>query len=373
MQSAFANALSETLTKHAPLSRTRHETLAWLVLLIMRFGAASLWRLAAHVRTEAKLSSVRRRVYRFFQHARLDAGLAARIVVELLGLAGKPWVLAIDRTNWKLGKTEIDILMISVEWRGIGVPLIFTVLPKAGNSSTAERIDLLERLERVFPDMKIAALTGDREFIGNAWMAHLAKEKIPFIPRLKENQLVARDGFATWPIERIAQGLTRGQSMTLKGLCRLGSDGQASSACHVRIVIMRLKTGELLALATNSRPKPALARYRARWKIETLFGNLKTRGFNLEATHIADPGKLETLIVIMTIAATLAAKTGACAHRICPIPDKAHGRKAVSLFAHGLAILRRLFARNIPEQVKRFLDQLLSPIIPIKPLIRLGF
>lgn len=247
MQSAFSNAVSEMLTKHAPLSRTRRETLAWLVLLMMRFGAASLWRLAAHVETAAKIDSVRRRFYRFFQHVRLDAGVAARIVARLLDLEGRPWVLAIDRTNWKLGKTEINILMICVEWRGIGVPLIFTVLSKAGNSSTAERIDLLDRLKRVFPDMKIAALTGDREFIGNAWMAHLEKEKIPFVLRPRENQHVVREGFETWPVEGLAQNLKRGQSMTLKGFCRLGLGGQ-SSALRVRIVIMRLKTGELLAL-----------------------------------------------------------------------------------------------------------------------------
>ncbi|MFQ5563802.1 MAG: transposase [Parvularculaceae bacterium] len=160
--------------------------------------------------------------------------------------------------------------------------------------------------------------------------------------------------------------------MTVKGFCRLGSDGQGS-ALRVRIVIMRLKTGELLALATNGRPKPALARYRARWKIETLFGNLKTRGFDLEATHIADPGKLETLLVVMTIAATFAAKTGAAANQIHPIQDKIHGRKAVSLFSLGLNTLRQILARRFPEQIKRFLDQLLSPNLPLKPLIRLGF
>jgi hypothetical protein len=38
----------------------------------------------------------------------------ARVVVELLRLGGKPWVLAIDRTNWDFGKTTINILMISV-------------------------------------------------------------------------------------------------------------------------------------------------------------------------------------------------------------------------------------------------------------------
>ena len=372
MQSVFSNALSETIAKHASLHPTRHETLGWLVLLIMRFGAVSLWRLAAHVRTDAKIDSVRRRFYRFFQFVRLDVALGARIVVSLLGLEGKPWTLAIDRTNWEFGRAAINILMVSVEWRGIGVPLIFTLLPKAGNSNTAERIDLLDRLKAVFPDMKIASLTGDREFIGNAWMAYLAREKIPFTLRLRENQLVVREGYETWHIERITQNLKRGGVIILKGFCRLGSSGQVS-ALRVRIVIIRLKTGELLALATNSRPKPALARYRARWSIETLFGNLKTRGFDLEATHITDPEKLETLLVIMTIAATLAAKTGAAAHQIRPIPDKAHGRKAVSIFAHGLAVLRQILARAVPEQVKRFLDGLLSPSLPLKPLIRLGF
>jgi len=162
MQSMFSNVLSRTAAEHVRLSATRRETLCWLVLLIMRFGTVSLWRLAAHVATEARTDSVRRRFYRFFQFVRLDAGTATRLVVALLGLEGKPWVLAIDRTNWDFGRTTINILMISVEWRGIGILLIFTLLPKAGNSSTDERTDLLGRLSRVFPDMKIASLTGDR-------------------------------------------------------------------------------------------------------------------------------------------------------------------------------------------------------------------
>lgn len=372
MQSLFSNALSEATAKHLSVSRTRHETLGWLVVLIVRLGTVSLWRLAAHVASEADLASVRRRFYRFFQFVRLDAEIGARIVVGFLGLAGKPWTLAIDRTNWKLGKTEINILMICVEWRGIGVPLIFTLLGKAGNSSSAERIDLLGRLKAIFPDMKIAALTGDREFVGNVWMAWLERQKIPFVLRLKENQHVVRDGHETWPIERIAQNLKRGEHTKLKGFCRLGSGGQASGP-RVRLVIMRLKTGELLALATNGRPGLALARYRARWKIETLFANLKTRGFDLEATHITDPDKLETLLVIMTIAAALAAKAGAAAHQIRPIPVKKHGRKAVSIFALGLAILRKIFARDLPEQASNLIARLLSPNLSPKPLIRLGF
>ena len=43
-----------------------------------------------------------------------------------------------------------------------------------------------------------------------------------------------------------------------------------------------LASGELLALACSSAPRHALARYRARWRIETMFGNLKSKGFALE-------------------------------------------------------------------------------------------
>jgi hypothetical protein len=43
--------------------------------------------------------------------------------------------------------------------------------------------------------MKIAALMGDREFIGDAWMAYLQRENIPFVLRLRENQHVLREGY----------------------------------------------------------------------------------------------------------------------------------------------------------------------------------
>lgn len=368
MQSVFSNALSSLATKHLSLSRTRQETLCWLVLLMLRFGTISLWRLAAHVATDAQVGSVRRRFYRFFQFVRLDAGCAARMVVSLLGLGGKPWVLAIDRTNWDFGKTTINILMVSVEWRGVGIPLIWALLPKAGNSSTLERTDLLDRLKRLFPEMKIASITGDREFIGNAWMVHLVRESIPFTLRLRENQYVSRDGYATWTLERYAQGLRRGEKKILPGLWRLGA-----SDLNVRIVMMRLENGELLALATSGRPSAALARYRRRWTIETLFANLKTRGFDMETTHLTNPCKLETLIALMAVATTLATKTGGAATRIRDIPVKKHGRKAVSLFALGLTGLRKIFAREVSAQVITFLHALMSPNPPPNPLIRLTF
>ena len=61
-----------------------------------------------------------------------------------------------------------------------------------------------------------------------------------------------------------------------------------------RIAITRLASGELLALACSGRARHARARYRQRWipaqaGIETMFGNLKTKGFALEAAHLTGP------------------------------------------------------------------------------------
>jgi hypothetical protein len=365
MQNLFSHALSETISKHIELSFSRRETLSWLVFLILRQGTICLWRLAAHVATAAQTESVRRRFYRFFQFVALDGATAARIVVDLLGLRGKPWTLTIDRTNWNFGKATINILLVSVIWNGMGIPLIWVLLPRTGNSSTKARTDLLDRLCRAFPNLRIASLMGDREFIGNAWMAYLARKKIPFILRLKENQHIVRPGYAPQTVAAIARNLPRGQKMILKQRCRLGLAG---GSVDIRLVVMRLKTGELLALACSGKPQRALAAYRRRWTIETLFANLKTRGFSMEGTHITDRDKLATLLALLAFAVALAVKTGAAAAQIKPIPLKKHGRKACSIFALGLNALRKIFAAASLQQIIDFLRQILSPKSPLKTL-----
>ena len=367
MQSIFSNALSRAIAIHIDLSITRRETLSWLTLLIMQHGTICLWRLAAYVASAAQTASVRRRFYRFFQYVRLDSTLAARVVVELLGLSGKPWVLAIDRTNWEFGKTTINILMISVTWNGTGIPLLWMLLPTAGNSHTSERTELLDRLRAAFPDLKIAALMGDREFIGDAWMAYLQRQNIPFILRLRENQYVLREGYAALSISIIAQHLKVRDKMIVKGRCRLGCQNETMST-PVRLVVMRLASGELLALACSGSARHALARYRQRWTIETMFGNLKTKGFALEATHLTDPDKLCTLLALLAFAVALTVKTGAAMARLHPIAVKKHGRRAWSLFALGLYTLRKIFVAANPAQIIAFLGQLLSPKLPVKPL-----
>jgi hypothetical protein len=166
-------------------------------------------------------------------------------------------------------------------------------------------------------------------------------------------------------IAAIAGRLARRQKMIVKGWCAFGTAGQSAA---LRLIVMRLKTGELLALAASTNSRRALEQYRRRWTIETMFGNLKTKGFNLEDTHITDRGKLSTLFAVLAMAVALCVKTGVAAARLKSIAIEKHGHKAVSLFALGLTALRKIFAAGMLEQVIVFLNRLLSPKIPLKPL-----
>ena len=251
MNKYHAAALSRLIVDHIRLARSRCETLGWLIVSILTAGTVNLTRLAPYIDSAAQIPSVHRRLERFFTGVRLDQAEVARLVVAALSLAAKPWHLAIDRTNWQFGKTDLNLLVLSVAHGDVCVPLFWHVLGKAGNSNTAERIDLMQVFKATFPDQAVASLTGDREFIGNAWIEWLQQAAIPYFLRLREDMHVFNNDHAPLPLRQHAARLRTGERLVLKGWWRIGvSEHTASSP--VRIVILRLKTGELLIIASRS-------------------------------------------------------------------------------------------------------------------------
>jgi len=102
----------------------------------------------------------------------------------------------------------------------------------------------------------------------------------------------------------------------------------------------KMADGELVMIATQAQLETALADYKERWQIGTLFSCLKTRGFDLEKTHIKDHQRLEKLLAFTAIAFSWAYLVGEWRHEVKPIKIKKHERPARSLFRHGLDYLR---------------------------------
>jgi Transposase DDE domain len=125
---------------------------------------------------------------------------------------------------------------------------------------------------------------------------------------------------------------------------------------------LRLTDGELLIIATDQWLIDPIGHYGKRWEIETLFGCLKSRGFNFEDTHMVDAERIKKLLVLLTVAFCWAHKTGEWRYEQKPIAVKKHGRKAQSLFKHGLDYLRDALLNRMSPARKHlcFLVDLMS-------------
>ena len=89
--------------------------------------------------------------------------------------------------------------------------------------------------------------------------------------------------------------------------------------------------------------KQALEFYAKRWEIETLFGCLKSKGFQLEDTHLTCLNRVQQIFCMLALAFAWAYRVGVWGTQLEPIKIKKHGRKAQSLFRYGLDWLEETF------------------------------
>lgn len=274
--------------------------LADMITSISKTGKANLKRLVEEVRGKASPASNFRRGQRFFKEQEIDMVRGGILILKLLSVVGK-YKLVYDRTEWKFGKTVINYFVVSIIIGSTAIPICWIMLDKKGNSSTEERMILSERLFEIIPKEMIECAFFDREFIGQEWFEWLNQENTPFVVRLKENFLVKIND------QEISLSLLCAQLKTdEEGYYQLSLWGT-----ELNVAAKRLKDGSLLILASNHFPAETLcASYRDRWTIETGFKNLKTNGFDLEATHMTDPEKLSKLMFILAVAFVIAVKTG---------------------------------------------------------------
>ena len=62
------------------------------------------------------------------------------------------------------------------------------LLDKKGNSDTAERLALVDKLLTLIEVEKVEAIVADREFTGNDWFKGLKKRKLVFVMREHRGQ-----------------------------------------------------------------------------------------------------------------------------------------------------------------------------------------
>ena len=328
------NLLKETLKPHLGWHGARLNFLALFLIALLRVKTINLTELATGFRNNAKTDSNYKRLQRFFRKFDLDYTVIAKVVVALMNIP-QPWVLSLDRTEWSFGEIRFNILTLGIVHEGIAYPVVWKMLDKKGNSNTEERIELLEKFFKIFPDAKVNYLCTDREFVGCVWLSYMLLEPLlGFRARIRESDKIS-DGKKTLRASVLFAHLKAGESQMLSGRRRVWGRS-------VYVGALRLDDGELLVIVSPDSPQTMIHDYAQRWAIETLFGMFKTRGFCLESTHFVDSERLSKLLALMTLALCWSVKMGEWLHQQCPIKIKKHGRRAKSIFRLGLDYLRSI-------------------------------
>ena len=76
------------------------------------------------------------------------------------------------------------------------------------------------------------------------------------------------------------------------------------------------------------------------------FKAMKSSGFDIEKTHLQNSQRIEKLILLVMIAFVWCYKIGIYLHKRNPITVKKHGRKAKSIFKHGLNFLANVLLNS---------------------------
>ena len=350
--------LTAVLNTHfrGEINLARVKLISYFIIALCKVQTVSFEKLANGFDSKATSDSSLRRIQRFIADYSFNSDLIARLVFSLLPNKGK-LTLSIDRTNWKFGQTDINIFMLGIAYNGVAFPLMFSMLNKRGNSNSQERMELINRFIRLFGKEVIDCIVADREFVGEKWLDFLNMNNIRYYIRIRNNFKV----FIPHKNKEIkaAHLFNRSQVNQFEYYNKIVRiNGQL---CYLSGCKLHNQDGkpDFLIIVSFNKPDRAQNAYKKRWQIEMCFKAMKTSGFDIEKTHLQDIERIEKLILLVMIAFVWCYKVGIHLHSIKPIRIKKHGRKAKSIFKHGLgAVSNNLL--NALNQSDKSLIQFLS-------------
>jgi len=319
--------------------KKRQEFICDLTAGIIKSRSVVFSQIADKIESDAKVESIERRIQDFFEKVNFDYLMLG---VFLMGFVHHDQLLvSIDRTEWDLGKTQINILCAVVSIGKMAVPIYFEMLDNnSGNSNADDRIELFKSIVGIVGLERISMLVMDRELVGNKWLSWLKKKSVNFCVRVPKNHKIT-----------LPDGTVAHAEALLADRKTFYADNVVVDNVVVNLSVTYGKDGELTRF------------YKRRWAIEVFFQALKARGFNMEDSCLRDLEKYRKLFAVVSIAYTLCWATGIQDGKKNPVKRKKHGYPQYSVFRRGLNLIRAFFKRKIVEPIEMAIELAIRRIL----------
>lgn len=246
--------------------------------------------------TGAKVSSREKQLVRWYQNEGVsyESHMLPYVQAIVSHLSNLTLVLVIDGSD--IGRNCVTLL-VSVVYQSRAIPLLSLVRSgKKGHFPAEMHIELLRQLWQIVPADADVILLGDGEFDSVELQGFLHQAGWHYVCRTAANTLVQLDG----------QWLRLDEIDLWRGACLPFYEVAFTQQAYGPVLVIawwRCDCAEPVYLVTNLELMEEACRfYRKRMKIETLFSDQKSRGFQLHKSHIADPARLARVMIAACLA-----------------------------------------------------------------------
>lgn len=275
------------------LKKSPRQKLAIMVSALIERQSCNLMELAAVLPLETdKPNSRYAWIERFLSADTVDEAMImaalAHQIFQHLHRQNKTLIICLDQTA--IGDNHA-IAMVSVRVGERGLPLLWKTKPIKGNIETACYIKMLKTLADLVPQSTQVIVMADRFFNVGQIIATCKQFGWGWRLRLKQNRILTQDGGEITARERCKHHPLCP--------CKVMVNGEAAYVGSVHD--KGHKEPWIIAMDVPPTRKRVL-NYGLRWSIESMFSDAKTRGFNIEDTHILRSDRLSKLILVIATA-----------------------------------------------------------------------
>lgn len=231
---------------------------------------------------------------------------------------GQTILLSLDQTD--LGE-RMALLMVGLHMGGRALPLAWAAEKGAANIGFEKQRVLLECVRAWLPADANVLLLADRFYPSRELFLWLQAHTWQYRLRLKNNVL-ADPGFG----DEVTTGeLAQGVAERYLPNVRLFAQGVMTNLG----ILHESGHAEPWIIAMDGRPtRAAVLDYGARWGIEPMFSDFKSRGFALQDSQLKQADRLERLVLIMALAMHWCVQVGRSEAAMNPTPlEKKRGNK----------------------------------------------
>jgi hypothetical protein len=345
---AMKRALKQLYPTEPQGNLARHlNTLAAMASGIVGSKSSNLPAIAGKVPDGTKKESRVKRFHRWLKNEHIDSQVYFLPFADVLlrSLAERQsLLLAMDGSE--VGRKCLT-LMLSVIYQKRALPIAWIVIKGSkGHFPEETHIELLKQAYPIIPAGADVIFVGDGEFDGIDFQATLAGYSWRYVCRTAHNAQLGAEGEYFSFAEL---GVQPGECIDLPNVTFTLQDYGPVLA------IARWETGyqDPIYLITNMYlAEEACYWYAKRYCIETFFSDQKSRGFNLDRSHISDPLRLARLMIAACLAYIWIVYLGVVAKRDgwVKVIHRAD-RCDLSLFRLGLDLLEHFLNQSLPIPV----------------------